>query len=120
MAKSAIVTSWGANVAGREQMGLGLFMAAVQFFTERKQNGEIEDLRIYLGEQGSLSDTAGHMIVEGSEEQIVALQRNDEYRKIITKAVHVVHGFRTTTYATGEAVMQRIEMLQVARKELGI
>lgn len=120
MATSAIVTTWGANVDGREQMGLGVFMNAIQYFTERKQKGDIEDLRIFIANEGSLGEVAGHMVVEGSEDQIVALTLRDDYRMLLTKAAHVVHGLRTGSYATGDAVMGRIEQLQMARKELGI
>jgi hypothetical protein len=120
MANAAIISSWGANVAGREAMGLGVFMGAVQYFTERKAAGEIEDLRIYLAAQGNLSEVAGHMIVEGSAAQIAALTEREDYRTLIVKAVHIVHNFNSTTYHTGDEIMKRIEMLQAARKELGI
>jgi hypothetical protein len=120
MATSAIVTSWGANVVGREQMGLGVFMSAVQYFTERKQKGEIEELRIFIATDGSVSENSGHMIVEGSEAQLAALTAREDYRKLLLKAAHVVHGLRTSSFVTGDAVMNRVELLQVARKELGI
>jgi hypothetical protein len=120
MSNCAIVTSWGANVAGREEMGLAVFMGAVQYFSERKQLGEIAELRIYVADQGNLSAASGHMIVEGTAAQIAALTARDDYRKIIIKAAHVVHDLHTATAATGDEVMRRIEMLQVARKELGI
>jgi hypothetical protein len=120
MANSAIISSWGANIAGREQMGLGVFMSGVQYFTELKQKGEIEELRIYVTTQGSVSATNGWMIVEGSAEQIAALTRRDDYQKLIVKAMHVVHGFSTVTGSTGDDVMNRIEIMQAARKELGL
>lgn len=120
MASKAIVTSWGLNVQGREHMGMQLFMSAVAWFMELKGKGEIEELRIYMADNGSLHDTAGHMVVEGSDEQIAALAARDDYQKLIMKAAHVVQTMSTATYAAGDAVMRRIEMLQVARKELGI
>jgi hypothetical protein len=120
MSTNAIITSWGANVAGREQMGMGVFMQAIQFFTACKQKGEIDELRIYISNDGDISATAGHMVVEGSAAQLTALAARDEYRAVIIKAAHVVHGFRTSQFATGDAVMARVEQLQTVRKELGI
>jgi hypothetical protein len=120
MATSAIVTSWGAAVSGREQMGLGVFMGAIQFFTELKAKGVIEELRIYLARDGNLAQASGHMVVEGSDEQIQALVQRDDYRMLVLKAGHVVHELRTSVHGTGGAVMGQIELLQSARKELGI
>lgn len=120
MANRAIVSSWGAAFVGRENVGLGLFMQAVQFFNDCKQKGEIEELRIYINANGSLSEGAGQMIVEGSAAQLAALVERDEYMSLMTKAIHVVQGFRTVSSSTGDEVMRRIEQLQIARKELGI
>ena len=120
MATTAIITSWGANISGREQLGLAVFMGAIQFFTACKQKGEIEELRVYIADAGELGATAGHMVVEGSAAQLAALVERDDYRMVIVKAAHVVHGLRTSPFTTGDAEMKRIEMLQVARKELGL
>jgi hypothetical protein len=120
MSTSAIITSWGSNVSGREQMGMGVFMGAIQYFTERKQKGEIDELRVYVANDGDIAGTAGHMIVEGSAAQLSALAAREDYQAIILKAAHVVHGFRTSSFTTGNAIMKRIEMLQGVRKELGI
>jgi hypothetical protein len=120
MSTSAIITSWGTNVAGREQTGMGVFMGAIQYFTERKQKGEIDELRVYVADNGDISAHAGHMVVEGSPAQLAALTARDDYQALILRAVHVVQGFRTSQFTTGEAIMKRIEMLQSVRKELGI
>jgi hypothetical protein len=120
MANSAIITSWGSNIAGREQMGLALFMGVIQFMNELKQKGEIEELRIYVAGLGSLSEASGWMIAEGSDEQLAALLKRDDYIKIVFKAMHVVNDFRTVTTSTGAEVMRQIELLQAARKELGL
>ena len=120
MSTMAIITSWGANVSGREQVGMTVFMGAIQFFTACKEKGEIDDLRVYVANDGDISANAGHMIVEGSAAQLGALAARDDYQALILKAAHVVQGFRTSSFTTGDAIMKRVEMLQSARKELGI
>src|SRR4051812_9447735 len=120
MATMAIITSWGANIAGREQVGLGVFMGAIQYFTERKHRGDIDDLRVYVANDGDLANTGGHMVVEGTAAQLAALTERDDYQQLILKAAHVVHGLRTSSFTTGDAILKRVEMLQGVRKELGL
>lgn len=78
------------------------------------------DLRIYIATDGDLGSNAGQIILEGDDGQLAALVRRDDYRAVIIKAAHVVHGLRTTQFSTGEAVMARIAQLQAVRKELGL
>lgn len=120
MAQSAIIVSWGSNIASREAIGLAVFTSAIQYFQELKQKSEIEDVRIYLSDSGDVGVNAGHMVVEGSTAQLTAVQARRDYQLLVTKAAHVVHNLRITPSSTGELVMHKIEQLQTARKELGI
>lgn len=120
MAQRAIVFSWGSSVSGREAMGLGVFSAALQYFGGLKQQGQIEDLRVYLTEAGDVGMNAGHLVVEGSNAQINAVTERVDYQLLVTKAAHVVTNLRVTLSATGDQVPNKIEQLQAARKELGI
>ena len=120
MANTALYTRWGQPFPGREQMGLGIFMEAIQFYQKLQGQKEIESFSVFLMENGGLFEQQGTVVVEGSREQIQKLQQREDFQRILLKATHVVNDLVVTTAYTGEAVMQRIELLQSVRKELGI
>jgi len=120
MADSAVVLQWGQPFAGREEMSLGVFMAAIEYYTKLKASKDIENFSIYINQGGNLSQQQGSMIVEGTPDQIMALVQREDYKTLVTKAAHVVPDLMVTMADTGNMVMQRIEKLQMARKELGI
>lgn len=119
MADASILTTWGGVFAGRETMGLSVFQGAIQFFQEHKSKGNIEEFKVGIAEVGRLSELGGYMLVEGSVAQLRKLIDSEEYKRIITKAVHVVP-MSVSHNVTGAAVMQSVERLMAVRSELGI
>lgn len=119
MADASILTTWGASLAGRESMGLNVFQAAIGFWEEHRAKGNIESFRVGITEVGSLAETAGYMLVEGSVAQLRKIADSEEYKRLITKAVHVVP-VTVSHNVTGNAVMQSVERLISVRNELGI
>jgi hypothetical protein len=118
---SAIVMQWGTAIPGRENMGLEVFMSAVQYYDELKQKGEVEDFQTVLFEQGNISDHGGLMIVSGSRTQLQAVLDSERYRELIVKALHIVSDIKVQFGATGtEAVQDRVQELTRWRKELGL
>ena len=120
MADSALVIQWGAPHVGRENMGLGVFMKATEFYNTLQSEKKIEDFSIFLNSAGNLDANQGQMIIQGSVDQINALQQREDFKNLLTKASHVVSNLNVQHADTGARVMQRIEQLQVVRKELGI
>ena len=120
MADNAIIFSWGGPVVGREDMGMGVFMESIELHKQLQQKGEIERFGVFVNHGGNLDKNAGSLVVEGSEDQIRKLLSRDDYQNIIIKASHVVNNFTYNEAWTGNAIPQRIERLQVARKQLGI
>lgn len=120
MANAALVIRWGTGIIGREEIGLGVFMASMKFWGELKAKGEVEDFRVYSFPEGDLSHATGMAILEGSTEQIGALVAREDYRTLVTKAVHIVGDVSVDRAETGEAVMQGVERLVSVRKELSI
>jgi hypothetical protein len=120
MADSAIVMNWGQVIPNRESMGLEVFNQALGFYGKLKEKGEIENFSVYLNTQGSLTEQIGTMIVEGTPEQITNLQGNENYRKLIMKAEHVVSSMSVCHADSGNLVGKRIEELLAVRKDLGI
>jgi hypothetical protein len=120
MADSALLIQWGAPHVGREEMGLGVFMKATEYYNTLQTEKKIEDFSIFLSNFGNLDANQGQMVIQGSVDQINALQQREDYQALLTKAAHVVSNLNVQQADTGARVMQRIEQLQVVRKELGI
>jgi hypothetical protein len=111
---------WGAPVTGREQIGLGVFMNALEYYGKLKVERAIEDYRVYLTTNGNLHEQQGSLVVEGSAAQIGSLLVREDYLMMLTKAAHVVHNLTVMEADSGDAIPRRVERLQMARKELGI
>ena len=120
MATHAIVIQWGNIIVGREQLAMTTFLGAVEYFSGLKAKKSVEDLRVYISDQGNLSDIAGMMIVDGTKAQIDQLKESKEYKILVTKAYHLVEPLRVTVQITGDEIPQRIELLNNVRRELGI
>ena len=90
MAEKAILAQWGNPYPGREEMAMGVFMGALQHYGALKQNGELEDVQVFIHNSGSLHDQQGILILTGSAEQIDAVRASDEHKAMITKAVQGV------------------------------
>jgi len=120
MATHAIIVQWGNVVAGREQLAMSTFLAAVEYYGGLKAKRAVEDLRIYLSDLGNFGDQAGMLIVDGSEEQINKVLASSEHKTLLTKAYHLVDPLRVNVTVTGDEVPRRIELLNSVRRELGI
>ncbi|MBK9001780.1 MAG: hypothetical protein IPM35_39155 [Myxococcales bacterium] len=119
MADASILTTWGAVFPGRETMGLSVFQGAIGFFQDQKSKGNIEEFKVGITEVGELSKQAGYMLVEGSVAQLRKLIDSEDYKRLLTRAAHVVPVSVSHT-VTGPAVMQAVERLIAVRNELGI
>jgi hypothetical protein len=120
MADTAMIFRWGAPYVGREEMSLKVFTSVLQYHGGLKAKGEIEDFHVYIDETGNLTKQGGTLIVEGTAEQIAKLRETDEFTTHIMQANHVATDFTINMTYTGNKVMERIEKLQMIRKDLGI
>ena len=119
MADASILTTWGSPFPGRENMGLGIFQAALAYWEEQKQKKNIEEYRVGIVEVGDIGKLSGYVVLEGSVAQLRKLVDTEEYKRLILKAAHVVP-ITITHNVTGGAVLQTVERLVSVRNELGI
>lgn len=119
-AEYGLFIRWGAPFVDREEMSIKVFMSAIQYYARLKEKGEIEDFHIYIDETGNLHQQGGTMIIDGTADQLAKMREDDEYLTLVMQANHVVTNFTLTMTYTGNKVMERIEKLQVVRKDLGI
>ncbi|MBK7580687.1 MAG: hypothetical protein IPI67_10825 [Myxococcales bacterium] len=119
MSDASIMVTWGGVFAGRETMGLTVFQSAIGFYSEQKAKGNITEFKVGIAEVGAISSSAGYMLIEGSVDQLRKLVDSEDYKRILTKAVHVVP-MNVSHNVTGNTVMQSVERLVSVRNELGI
>jgi len=119
MADASILITWGAVHTGRESMGLSVFQGAIGYYMDQKAKGNIEEFKVGITEVGRLAETAGYMLIEGSVDQLRKMVDSEDYKRLLTKAMHVVPVSVSHT-VTGNAVMQAVERLVSVRNELGI
>jgi hypothetical protein len=120
MADSAIIVRWGFGIPGREAKGLEVFQQAMSYFGGLVEKGELESSRTYLNETGNVWTDGGSMVLEGSDAQIDALQKSDEFRSMVLRGSHIANNFMVNRAATGNTIMKRVEHLISIRKELGL
>jgi hypothetical protein len=120
MVDNGIIIQWGGIVPGRETMSTNVFMQALRYAEELKNNGKIMDYHVYLASQGNFSFLSGTMILDGSEEQIRHVFADERYNEIVLKSQQVASNFFQCHAVTGPNMMKRMEQLANVRRELGI
>jgi hypothetical protein len=112
MADRVLVMSWGEPVRGREERALEVFNDVVGLAGRMQQDGRIESFNVVF--LGPNSDMSGYMQINGSAEQIAALQENEEFQRTTVDASLIVENLRHTTGYTNEGVAQQMALYQEA------
>ena len=112
MADRVLLISWGAPVRGREERGLEVFNEAVGLFGRMQQDGRIESFDVVLLSPNG--DIAGYIALQGSSEQIAALDQDEEFMRTTIDAGLIVENFRHTTGYTNEGVARQMALYQDA------
>jgi hypothetical protein len=114
MADYAHVTAYGAIKVGREKKALEVWTDAIDFYEKAQANGQIEsyEIQIFLPTGGALP--TGMITLWGSEEQIDAVARNEDRRKLAQRASLVVEDLVETRCMRGAAVLEGVGQFQEA------
>jgi hypothetical protein len=89
MADAGLFIGWGAPVRGREAKGLVVFNDARRWYEDQQSAGAIESFELaLLGPHGG--DLYGFFLLRGSEDQIDALRRDEEFQRLHTRAGLIV------------------------------
>ncbi len=116
----SLVIQWGSSIAGRENIGLELFLGVTQYYDGLVKDDKLASSQVVLFENGTFEDRSGMMILTGSDDQIQAVVESEKHYENVTKAMHVVKNVNLTTGSTGGAVPEKIQNLVKWRKELGL
>ncbi len=116
----SIVIQWGSAVAGRENIGLEVFLGVTQYYDGLVKEDKLGSSQVVIFENGNLEQASGMMVLTGSDEQIETVLKSDKHLENVTKATHIVNNVRLMMGTTGEGIPTRIQDLVKWRKELGL
>ena len=111
MADAALFVGWGQVVRGREERALDVFNETIEFYSQLQADARIESFEVCLLEPHG-GELGGFELVRGSEEQIDALRRSEDFERLITKASLVVDDLGMVGAAIGEGLGRQIAIYQ--------
>jgi hypothetical protein len=111
MADAGLFIGWGQVVRGREGPAVDSFNEAAQYYGQLQQDGRIESFEICLLEPHG-GDLDGFMLLRGSEEQIDAVRRDEEFTRLMIRADLIVENLGVVHALLGEGIARGMEMYQ--------
>jgi hypothetical protein len=118
MAEAGLFVGWGPPIRGREAKGLEVLNEAISWWGSQQENGKIESFEVViLAPHGG--DLNGFILVRGSQDQIRAVQADEEFEPLHTRASLVVDRLGMVDAALGDGLGQSIEIYQQAINEIG-
>jgi hypothetical protein len=117
MADAGLFIGWGAPVRGREAKGLEVFNESVQQWGQYQQEGKIESFEVgLLYPHGG--DLAGFSLLRGTREGLDALQNEESFQRMATRANQIIDGLGIVRVALGDELGDQIGLYQEAIGEL--
>ena len=111
MAEAGLFIRWGEVARGREKGALQVFNEGLQYFGRLQQEGEIESFELVVFMPHS-PDDGGFVLLRGSAQQIDAVRRDEEFRRLINRARLRIDGFGVADTFVDEGVAQVINLYQ--------
>jgi hypothetical protein len=114
----AVLIRWGANVAGREAMGLDLFGRAVGRFDELTKQGRVHSHREFFSVTGH---DGGFIMVDGDLDELMRILGEEETLRLNAQAAATVEDFEIQAFAGGsdQAVHQLMSTYTAGLAEMG-
>jgi hypothetical protein len=108
MADRVYVISWGEPVRGREERALEVFNESVGLAGRMQQDGRIESFDVVLlRPNGQLG---GYLEMQGSDQQIAALDQDEEFTRNTIDASLIVENLRHDVGYCNEGVARQMEL----------
>jgi hypothetical protein len=112
MADRVLLITWREVVRGREERALETWNEALGLFGRMQQDGRIESFDVVLlNPNGELG---GYIALQGTAEQIGALDQDEEFMRNTVDAGLVVDDLRHTYGYTNEGIAGQMTMYQEA------
>jgi hypothetical protein len=111
MADAGLFIGWGQVVRGREDRALDVFNETIEFYGQMQSDGRIEDFEVALLEPHG-GELAGYAILRGSEDQIAAVRRDEDFERLMTKASLIVDDLGMIGAAMGASLARAMAIYQ--------
>ena len=111
MADAGLFIGWGDVVRGREDRALDVFNETIEFYGQLQSDGRIEDFEVALLEPHG-GELQGYAMLRGSEDQIAAMRRDEDFERLMTKASLIVDDLGVIGAAIGASLARGISIYQ--------
>jgi hypothetical protein len=111
MADAALFVGWGQVVRGREKRALQVFNESVEYWGGLQGDGRIEDFELALLTPHG-GDLQGFALLRGSEEQISALQADEEFQRRLARADLIIESLGVVPALVGEGIARGMAQYQ--------
>ena len=111
MADAGLFIGWGQVVRGREDRALEVFNETIELYGGLQSDGRIESFELCLLDPHG-GELAGFALLRGSEDQIDAVRRDEEFQRSMTRASLVVDDLGLISAALGEGLARSIAIYQ--------
>lgn len=111
MADAGLFIGWGEVARGREERALEVFNETIGFYGRLQEEGRIESFEVSLLQPHG-GDLAGFVLLRGSEEQMDAIQHDEEFERLMTRANFIVDKLGVVPAALGEGVARQVGIFE--------
>ena len=111
MADAGLFIGWGEVARGREERALQVFNETVGYYGRAQEEGRIESFEVSLLQPHG-GDLAGFALLRGSEDQMDAIQHDDEFERLMTRANFIVDKLGIVPAALGEGIARQVNIFE--------
>jgi hypothetical protein len=114
----AVLIRWGANIPGREAVGLDVFGQAVGRFEQLTKEGRVHGHREFFSVTGR---DGGFMLVDGDLAELMRILGEEDSLRLNAQAAAIVEDYEIQAFAggTGQATQQLMSTYIAGLKDLG-
>ena len=111
MADAGLFIGWGEVVRGREDRSLEVFNETLELYGQMQSDGRIESFEVaLLNPHGG--DLQGFVMLRGTEAQIDAVGRDEDFQRVMTKGSLVVENLGIIPAAINEGLARAMAIYQ--------
>jgi hypothetical protein len=111
VADAGLFIGWGQVVRGREDRALDVFNETIELYGQMQSDGRIESFEVCLLEPHG-GELGGFVLLRGTEDQIDAVHRAEDFERITTKASLIVDDLGVVPAAIGASLARSMAIYQ--------
>jgi hypothetical protein len=111
MADAGLFIGWGEVVRGKEDRALEVFNETIEFYGQLQSDGRVEDFEVALLDPHG-GELLGFVMLRGSEDQIDAVRRDQDFQRLMTKGSLVVDDLGIINASIGEGLARAMAIYQ--------